>query len=101
VVKRIRAGDENAHLVYEAMAYQISKEIAGGAAVLKGQVDRILLTGGLANDSLLIGWIQERVSFIAPILVFPGEHEMEALAMGVLRVLRNEEKTQIYPNPVG
>jgi len=101
VVKRIRAGDENALLVYEAMAYQISKEIAGGAAVLKGQVDGILLTGGLANDSLLIGWIQERVSFIAPILVFPGEHEMEALAMGVLRVLRNEEKTQIYPNPVG
>jgi butyrate kinase len=98
VVKRIEAGDENARLTYEAMAYQISKEIAGGAAVLKGKVDGILLTGGLAYDSILIGWIKERVDFIAPVMVFPGEHEMEALAMGVLRVLKNEEKLQIYPN---
>jgi butyrate kinase len=98
VVKRIEEGDENARLTYEAMAYQISKEIAGGAAVLKGKVDGILLTGGLAYDSILIGWIKERVDFIAPVRVFPGEHEMEALAMGVLRVLKNEEELQIYPN---
>jgi butyrate kinase len=99
VVKRIQEGDKNAHLVYEAMAYQISKEIAGGTAVLKGQVDAILLTGGLAHDSLLVNWIKERVSSIAKVMVFPGEHEMEALVLGVLRVLKNEEKLQTYPNP--
>lgn len=99
VVKRIEAGDKNARLVYEAMAYQISKEIAAGAAVLKGQIDGILLTGGLARDSLFIDWIKERVSFIAPVSVYPGEHEMEALALGVLGVLRNEIKVQVYPNP--
>lgn len=98
IVKRIEAGDEKAKLIYEAMAYQISKEIAGGGAVLKGEVDRILLTGGLAHDSLLVGWIKERVSFIAPIMIFPGENEMEAMTMGVLRVINGVENLQIYPN---
>lgn len=96
VIKMIENGDERARLVYEAMAYQVSKEIGAGAAVLKGQVDAILLTGGLAYDDLLVGWIKERVSFIAPVKLFPGEHEMTALCQGVLRVLKGKEKVKIY-----
>ena len=63
-------------------------------------MDRILLTGGLAYDELLMNWIRERVSFIAPVMIFPGEHEMEALALGTLRVLRGQEALQTYPNPI-
>ena len=99
ITERIRCGDEKAAEVYEAMAYQISKEIGACAAVLKGQVDEILLTGGLAHDEMLVGWIRERVNFIAPVAVYPGEHEMEALALGTLRVLRGQEIPQVYPNP--
>ena len=95
VGRRIREGDEYARLVYEAMAYQIAREIGGAATVLKGQVDGILITGGLAHDDMLLSWIRERVSFLAPILVFPGEAEMEALAQGTLRVLRGQE----FPKP--
>lgn len=98
VVKRIKEGDEYAKLIYEAMAYQISKEIGSASAVLKGNVDAILLTGGLAYDKMLMEWIEDRVGFIAPVKVFPGEHEMEALASGVLRVLENKESLQNYPN---
>lgn len=97
VVKRIKAGDEKAKLYYEAMAYQIAKEIGGAAAVLKGDVDCICLTGGLAHDELLVSWIKERTSFIAPILEFPGEHEMIALVKGVKRVLDGEEALKSYP----
>ncbi len=98
VGRRIKEGDDYARLIYEAMAYQISKEIAGSSAVLKGDVDAILLTGGLAYDGMLMDWIEERVGFIAPVKVFPGEREMEALASGVLRVLENREYLQCYPN---
>lgn len=96
VEKRIKEGDEYAKLIYETMAYQISKDIAAGAAVLKGKVDNIILTGGLAFDNMLIGWIKERVDFIAPVKVYPGEHEMIALVQGVLRVLNGEELLQEY-----
>ncbi len=96
VVKRIEAGDSKAKLVYEAMAYQIAKEIAANAAVLSGQVDAIVLTGGLAYDSLLVSLITERVNFIAAVKVVPGEHEMKALAEGALRVLRGEEPAKEY-----
>lgn len=98
VGRRIKEGDEYAKLIYEGMAYQISKEIGACSAILKGEVDAILLTGGLAYDSMLMDWIKERVSFIAPVKVFPGEREMEALAAGVLRVLQNKEELQTYPN---
>ena len=93
---RIREGDARAHLVYEAMAYQISKEIGAMATVLKGRVDRILLTGGLAGSELLTGWIRERVSFVAPVEVWPEVEEMRALAAGALRVLRGEETAKRY-----
>lgn len=96
VVCRINEGDEKARLVYEAMAYQIAKEIGSGATVLKGQVDAIVLTGGLAHDSLLTGWIKERVNFIAPVMVYAGEFEMEALAQGAIRVLCSQEEPKQY-----
>nr|WP_326183925.1 butyrate kinase [uncultured Oscillibacter sp.] len=99
IVDRIRHGDEEAARAYEAMAYQIAKEIGACAAVLKGCVDQILLTGGLAYDEMLVEWIRERVRFIAPVMLFPGEHEMEALVLGTLRVLRGQELPQTYPNP--
>lgn len=93
---RIKSGDENAKLIYQAMAYQISKEIGAGAAVLKGEVDAIILTGGIAHDEEFINWIRERVGFIAPVKVYSGEFEMIALAQGVLRVLRGQEEARIY-----
>lgn len=94
--RRIEAGDEKATLIGKTMAYQIAKEVGAMAAVLAGQVRAIVVTGGLANYKLLLGWIKERVRFIAPVLVYPGEEEMEALASGCLRVLRGEEQPLEY-----
>lgn len=96
VVKMIENGDEKAELVYKAMAYQVSKDIGSCATVLKGKVDAIVITGGIAYDEMFVGWIKESVGFIGEILVYPGEDEMIALAEGGLRVLRKEEKAQEY-----
>lgn len=96
VERRIAAGDNHARMVYEAMAYQTAKEIGAMATVLKGEVDAIVLTGGLAHSEMLIASIRERVKWIAPVLVFPGEDEMEALTLGALRVLRGEEEAKEY-----
>ena len=94
--KRAAAGETKAVNVIKALTYQVAKETGAMAAVLKGDVDRIILTGGMANSKILIGKITERVSFIAPIAVVPGEEELEALAAGVLRVFRREEKVKDY-----
>ncbi|WP_130807778.1 butyrate kinase [Senegalia massiliensis] len=96
VTKMIDNGDKKAELVYKAMAYQVSKEIGACAAVLKGQVDGIILTGGIAYDDNFISWIKESVEFISKVFVYPGEDEMIALAQGGLRVLRGEEKAKQY-----
>ncbi len=96
VSEMIDSGNEKALLVYNAMAYQIGKEIGMCGAVLKGRVDLIILTGGLAFDKRLTGWITEMVSFIAPVRIFPGEDEMSALAAGALRVLNGEEAAKNY-----
>ena len=96
VIKRIKAGDEHARLILEAMAYQIAKEIGLMATVLKGDVDAIFLTGGLAYNSLFNDWIIERTAWIAPVFVYPGEDEMLALAQGVWRVLDGEEEEKEY-----
>ena len=94
--KRIQAGDQEAKFMVEVMSYQIAKEIGSCAAVLKGDVDAIVLTGGLAYDDFIINEIKERVSFISKILIFPGEDEMESLAFGALRVLNGTETHKIY-----
>ncbi|MBC2575078.1 butyrate kinase [Peptostreptococcus canis] len=92
----IEKGDEKAKLVYDAMAYQIAKEIGACAAVLKGKVDAILLTGGIAYSKSFTKEITERVNFISEVKIYPGEDEMIALALGGLRVLKGEEKAQNY-----
>jgi butyrate kinase len=96
VVKRIAAGDEKAKLVFEAMAYQVAKEIGAMATVLSGKVDAILLTGGMAHESKLREAVEERVAFIARVYGYPGEDELVALAEGALRVLTGEEKEREY-----
>ncbi len=82
--------------VYRAMAYQIAKEIGAMSAVLSGRVDAIIITGGIAYDKKFVAWIEEMVSFIAPVKVYPGEMEMEALALGALRVLQGKEEPRTY-----
>ncbi len=100
IAKRIQNGDKFAKQIVEVMCYQIAKEIGANATVLNGDVDAIILTGGLAYDKFIISEITKRVEFIAPILVFPGEDEMEALALGGLRVLQNKEQAKIYTGDV-
>ena len=92
----IATGDEKAKLLYEAMAYQVAKEIGACAAVLKGDIDAIILTGGLSYSKMLTGWIESYIGFISKVVIYPGEDEMSALAQGGLRVLRGEETPQIY-----
>lgn len=96
IEKRIKNGDQEAKFILEVMCYQISKEIGSAATVLKGNVDAIVLTGGLAYDKMIIDLIKERTSFIGKIIVLPGEDEMEALAFGALRVLNGEETAKEY-----
>lgn len=96
VENRVKAGDEKAKLIYEAMAYQISKEIGACAAVLKGKVDAVLITGGVAYDKGFVNWIKERVEFIAPFFVYPGEDEMQALAFNGIEFLKGETKSLEY-----
>lgn len=96
VEKRIDEGDPEALLVYEAMAYQVAKAIGELSTVVKGKVDGIVITGGIAHSKRMTGWIEERVAFIAPVYLMPGENELESLAMGALRVLKGEEALQEY-----
>jgi len=97
VIKDIEKGDAKALLIYKAMAYQIAKEIGSLAPVVSGKIDAIVLSGGLAYDEdYLIPWIEEMVSYISPLIVFPGEKEMQALAAGALRVLNNKEGVKYY-----
>lgn len=100
IMDRIDNGDEYARLVTDAMAYQIGKEIGSLAPVLKGKVDNIILTGGLSHSKYLVERITEMVSFIAPIVVYPGEDEMDSLNKGVLRVLNGIESYKIYEEEV-
>ena len=94
--KMIQGGDEHARLIYSGMAYQTAKGIAGLASVVNGKVDVIVLTGALAHSKMVMDWIVERIRFIAPVRIWPGEDELEALASGVLRVLRGEEEAHEF-----
>lgn len=96
VENMIREGNGEAELIYKAMAYQVAKEIGSLAAVLKGKVDAVILTGGLAYGKEYVEWIRERVSFISKVVVYPGEDELLALAEGGLRVLSGEEAAKNY-----
>ena len=96
VEKMVREGDEYADLVLKAMVYQIAKEIGAMATVLKGEVDFIIITGGMAYSDDLVKNISDRVRFIAPTVIRPGENELEALALGALRAMEGEEAIKTY-----
>ncbi|MDD3656659.1 MAG: butyrate kinase [Atribacterota bacterium] len=101
VEELIANGNQSAELIYKAMAYQVAKGIGEMATVLKGEIDRIVITGNGAGDkgalgNTFINWIKERVEFIAPVIVYPGSEEMKALAMGAIRVLTGEEEAKVY-----
>ena len=96
IVSRIAEGDRHAELVLNALIYQTAKSIGAAATVLYGQVDAILLTGGIAHSDYVISRLTERVSFLAPVHVYPGEDELEALALNALGALRGELKIQEY-----
>jgi butyrate kinase len=91
VERRIDTGDARAEAVYEAMIYQIAKETGAMAAVLEGRVDALLLTGGMAHSGRMVAKLRRYIEWIAPITVYPGEDELQALAEGVFRVLTGEE----------
>ncbi len=96
VIKKIEQGDKYAELIFEGMCYQIAKEIGAMATVLKGEVEAIILTGGISHNKILVDKIKDRAGWIAPIMVYPGEEEMKALAQAVIRVIKDEEKVKTY-----
>jgi butyrate kinase len=100
IEKMVLAGDSYAKLVYEAQAYQIAKGIGVMAAALKFHIDAIILTGGMAYSKMLTDHVRDYVEAAAPVEVWPGENEMEALALGAWRILKGEEQAHIFTQPV-
>ena len=96
IKKRVDAGDEEARFYLQAMAYNVVKEIGSLWFVNRGDIDAILLTGGMAYNTIFVDMIKEYITPIHPVAVFPGEDEMRALAEGTLRVLNKQEKLQSY-----
>ena len=96
VEKMVQGGDQKAAEVREAFIMQVAKNIGSMACVLKGQIDQIIITGGIAYDKVVVGGLKERAGFLAPITVYPGEDELLALAQGALRVMSGEEKAMEY-----
>ncbi|WP_315077910.1 butyrate kinase [uncultured Clostridium sp.] len=96
VIDNMEAGDKECEKIYKAFLYQITKTIGEMAAALNGQVDQILLTGGIAYSPTLVPDLKSNVEWIAPVTVYPGEDELLALAQGAIRVLDGEEKAKIY-----
>ena len=96
VEKRIDSGDKQAELLFNAMTLQIAKEIGARSVVTEEKVDAVVLTGGLAYSKRLTDGITRKVSFIAPVMVYPGEDEASALAEGALRILNKEEEAKDY-----
>jgi len=96
IMKKIEQGDKYAELIFKGMCYQIAKEIGAMAAVLKGKVEAIILTGGIAYNEILVNKIKDRTGWIAPVVVYPGEEEMKALAQAVIRVIDGIEKVKTY-----
>jgi len=96
VEEKAEAGDQEADLIYSGMAYQVAKEIGSLAPVVKGKVDAIILTGGIAYSDYFVNQIKDQAGYLAPIKVYPGEEEMSALAAGAQRVLTDQEEAKIY-----
>jgi len=96
IEKWIERGDMKAKAVYEAMAYQVCKGIGEMSPTIDGKIDAIILTGGVAYSKMLTSLISDRITFLAPVIIMPGEKEMESLALGALRILRGEERPREY-----
>ncbi len=96
ILERIEGGDKYAELVFNGMIYQIIKAIGSCGAVLKGQVDGIILTGGISYNKYMVEEIRDAVGFIAEVTAMPGEFEMEALASGAIRVMTGQEQAEVY-----
>jgi len=96
IEKRIAEGDEKAREAYEAQAYQIAKGIGELAPTLCGKIDAVILTGGLAYSEYITQEVTRLVGFLGPVVIMPGENEMEALSLGALRILRGEEGYSVY-----
>ena len=96
ILNRINHGDEHAKLIVDAMIYHVAKNIAAEGAVLCGQIDAILITGGMAHSEYIIHELRRRIGFLAPVYTFPGEDEMEALALNALSVLRGKREAKVY-----
>ncbi len=96
VEKRAAGGDTNAKIIYDAMAYQVAKEVGAMGAVLAYRIDGILITGGIAHDKYFVNQITSYIHRLAPVHIYPGEDEMEALAMNGLRILKGETKARVY-----
>ena len=96
VEQRVKKGDEHATLIYEAMAYQVAKFVGVMAVVLKGKVDGVLITGGIAYDKWFVGKLKEYAEWIGPFFIYPGENEMEALAMNGMRIIHGEVEVKEY-----
>ena len=96
ILERIKKGDEQAQLLVDAMLYHTAKQIASEAAVLCGNIDAILLTGGMAHSDYIVSELRRRIAFLAPVYTFPGEDEMEALALNALAVLQGKRDVKIY-----
>ncbi len=96
VEKMVSEGDKKAEEVREAFIMQVAKNIGSMSCVLKGKVDQIIITGGIAYDKVVVSELKERVGFIAPVTVYPGEDELLALAQGALRVMNGEEEAMTY-----
>jgi butyrate kinase len=92
----VREGNEKAKLIQDAMSYQIGKEIGAMSSVLSGEVDSIILTGGIAHNPMVVDYVRSMVRFIAPVAIYPGEDEMQALAENGLRVLQEKEESKHY-----
>ncbi len=96
ILEHIRQGDEKAKLIVDAMLYHTAKQIASEAAVLCGEIDAILLTGGMAHSGYVVNELRRRIGFLAPVHCFPGENEMEALAHNALAVLQGKREAYVY-----
>lgn len=96
IIKSIEEGDKKAELILDAMIYNVAKAIGAASTVLYGKVDAILLTGGIAHSDYILSRLKKRISFIAPIHVYPGEDEMEALALNAMGALKGELPIQVY-----
>ena len=96
VEKMINDGNEKAAEIREAFIMQVAKDIGSMACVLKGNVDQIIVTGGIAYDKAVVSGLKERAGFIAPMTIYPGEDELLALAQGALRVMNGEEAAMVY-----